>query len=78
MNTGVRETACTHCVHRGVCKHKNDFLNVIEAVNNADVSWSEGNKGCMKRVTNFECVASIEVTCKFHQPEVAHPREGIF
>lgn len=77
VNT-VRETTCTHCIHRGVCKHQKDFLDVIDAVNSADVTWSEGNKGCMKRVTSFECVASIEVTCKFYKQEQPQNREGIF
>lgn len=78
MSNGVKETACTNCVHRGVCKHKKDFLDAIKAVNDTNVSWSDGDKGYMKRVIDFECVSNIEVTCKFRQPEIAYPREGFF
>lgn len=38
MTEMTKETACTRCVHRQVCKHKEDFLNVVNAVNNASVS----------------------------------------
>ena len=35
MSETAKETNCTRCVHRQVCKHKEDFLNVVNAINNA-------------------------------------------
>lgn len=78
MSDGVRETPCTHCVHRTVCKHKDDFLKAIQAVNEATVHESEDNRMKMTKVVNIDCVSDISITCRYHQPEVATPREGIF
>lgn len=78
MSDGVRETPCTHCVHRTVCKHKDDFLKAIQAVNEATVHEREDNRMKMTKVVNIDCVSDISITCHYHQPEVATPREGIF
>lgn len=73
-----KETPCTYCVHRPVCKHKDDFLKAIQAVNEATVHEHEENRMKMTQVVNIDCVADISVTCRYHQPEVATPRDGIF
>lgn len=78
MSDGVRETPCTHCVHRTVCKHKDDFLKAIQAVNEATVHEREDNRMKMTKIVNIDCVSDISITCRYHQPEVATPREGIF
>lgn len=78
MSDGVRETPCTHCVHRTVCKHKDDFLKAIQAVNEVTVHEREDNRMKMTKVVNIDCVSDISVTCRYHQPEVVMPREGIF
>jgi len=80
MSDGVRETPCTHCVHRTVCKHKDDFIKAIQAVNEATVHEHENGSNAvrMTKVVNIDCVSDISVTCRYHQPEVATPREGIF
>lgn len=78
MSDGVRETPCTHCVHRTVCKHKDDFLKAIQAVNEATVHEREDNRMKMTKVVNIDCVSDISVTCRYYQPEAATPREGIF
>ena len=80
MSDSVRETPCTRCVHRTVCKHKDDYLKVIKAVNEATVHEHEDNSTRVKmtKVINYDCVSDISVTCRYHQPEVAKPREGVF
>ena len=80
MSDGVKETLCTRCVHRTVCKHKDEFLKAIQAVNEATVDEFEndGNRMRMTKVVNIDCVGNISVTCRYHQPEVSTPREGIF
>lgn len=80
MSDGVRETPCTRCVHRTVCKHKDDFLRAIQAVNEATVHEHEdsSNKVKMTKVINYDFVSDISVTCRYHKPEVATPRNGIF
>lgn len=78
MSDGVRETPCTHCVHRTICKHKDDFLKAIQAVNEATVHERENDRMKMTKVVNIDCVSDISITCRYHQPEVATSREGIF
>lgn len=78
MSDGVRETPCTHYVHRTVCKHKDDFLKAIQAVNEATVHECENDRMKMTKVVNIDCVSDISITCRYHQPEVATSREGIF
>lgn len=80
MSDGVKETPCTRCAHRTVCKHKDDFLKAVQAVNEATVHEHEdsSNRVKMTKVINYDCVSDISVTCRYHQPEVAKPREGIF
>ena len=37
MPEGVKETLCTHCIHREVCAYKQDFLDIIKAVEDATI-----------------------------------------
>lgn len=59
---------------------KDDFLKAVQAVNEATVHEHEdsSNRVKMTKVINYDCVSDISVTCRYHQPEVAKPREGIF
>lgn len=55
MSDGVKETPCTRCTHRTVCKHKDDFLKAVQAVNEATVHEHEdGNRVKMTKVINFQ------------------------
>lgn len=38
FDAGVKETLCTRCAHREVCAYKQDFLDIIKAVENAAVT----------------------------------------
>lgn len=38
MFEGVKETLCTRCAHREVCTHKQDYLDILKAVENATVT----------------------------------------
>lgn len=67
MDDCVKETLCTNCLHRSVCKYKNDYLKILEAIKNATVytEHSDGKQG-MKKVTNYDFIGEIIVPCKFH------------
>lgn len=79
MSDGVKETPCTRCSHRTVCKHKDDFIKAVQEVNESTVHEHEdGNRVKMTKVINYDCISDISVTCRYHQPEVATSREGIF
>lgn len=32
MDGGVRETLCSSCDHRDVCAHKDDYLNMVNSL----------------------------------------------
>ena len=36
INHGVKETLCTRCIHRKVCKHLQVYLDILKVVENYD------------------------------------------
>lgn len=67
MSECVKETLCTRCEHRIVCKYKEDYLKIIESVNNASVCLKdEDGKHCMKKVTDYDFIEEIKVRCKYY------------
>ena len=67
MNEAVMETQCTKCIHKEVCKHKQDFLDICEAAYNLEIhrSCSEDRKISIIPAKNFECLNSIIVSCRY-------------
>ena len=63
MSECVKETKCTSCLHRVVCKHKSDFLRICEAVNKAKIhgEWS---------ISDCECFGGVDVKCKYYDAEL--------
>lgn len=50
MSDCVKETLCTRCEHRGVCKYKKDYLNILKSINDAYVNFTtDDGKGAMKK-----------------------------
>lgn len=75
MNNTNRETQCTRCIHRDVCLHKSDFLDICTAIFDATVTKSSGDGKCnMKKVINYDCLSDIEVKCRYYKQEVATTR----
>lgn len=71
MSEAVRETSCTSCMHREVCKHKENYLKVCEAVFDTKVNelCEDGKKVRIIPITNFEFLGDVLVSCKFRIPE---------
>lgn len=71
MYEAVKETACTSCGHREVCKHKEGYLKVCEAASNINVTLKEHYEDSVRArivpVANFDCVEYIEVHCKHYE-----------
>lgn len=38
FDVGTKETLCTRCAHREVCTYKQDYLDILKAVDNATVT----------------------------------------
>ena len=67
MEDCVKETLCTRCEHRNVCKYMQDYLKIIESVNNASVCLKdEDGKHCMKKVTDYDFIGEIKIPCKYY------------
>lgn len=58
MNTGVRETACSGCLHCQVCTHKDDYLNMLQRLEELFYSVPEEERAAM---------AFRDPDCKFNQ-----------
>ena len=68
MSEGVKETLCTRCAHREVCIYKQDFLDIIKAVENASVVRdTPDGKITSKKVIYYDFISEISVGCKYHQ-----------
>lgn len=71
MSEAVKETACTSCRHREVCKHKENYLKVCEAASNINVALKEHYEDGVRTryipvADYFDCITDIEVHCKYY------------
>lgn len=54
---GVKETLCTRCAHRDVCAHKQDYFDILKAVENATVTRDTGDgKITSKKVIHYDFI----------------------
>lgn len=71
MSEAVKETACTSCAHKDVCKYKEGYLKVCEAASNINATlkdhYEDGVRARIIPVANFDCVEYIEVHCKHYE-----------
>lgn len=78
MSDCVKETLCTKCEHREVCKYKKDYLNILKSVNDAYVNFTtDDGKGAMKKVIDYDFIGEIKVPCKYYyQCQITTPNIG--
>ena len=68
MSEGVKETLCTHCTHREVCAYKRDYLDILKAVEDAEVvRATPDGKTASKKVNCYDFINRISVSCKYYQ-----------
>lgn len=68
MSDGVRETQCTRCIHRTMCKYKDAYLQAIQEVQQVNIHSAEGNGVRLTPITSLEfLVQPIELNCKYCQ-----------
>ena len=67
-NNKLKETLCTHCAHREVCTYKQDFLDIIKAVEITSVirDLLDGRISS-KNVLDYDFISEINVSCKYYQ-----------
>lgn len=61
-----KATACTSCIHRGVCVYKDNFLKACDAVNDVMVHL-ESNR--MIRLREIQWIKPVELHCKHYYRE---------
>ena len=68
MFEGVKETLCTHCTHREVCAYKRDYLDILKAVEDAEVvRATPDGKSTSKKVNCYDFINRISVSCKYYR-----------
>ena len=76
MIDAIKEVSCTQCFHQEVCKHKQDFLDICNAVASSTVNrpCEDGNGVKTIPVTNFDCLGYIKIECRYYQAQAISPR----
>ena len=76
MIDAIKEVSCTQCFHQEVCKHKQDFLDICNAVASSMVNrpCKDGKKVETKPITNFDFLGGIKIECRYYQAQVINPR----
>lgn len=76
--TGIRETPCTHCIHREVCSFKDEFLSAMKAVNEVSVSLpsKETSVGCCISLRDIKWIKPVELVCTYYYKDVLQTREA--
>lgn len=73
----AKETLCTHCVHREVCTYKQDYFDILNAVENTNVvKDTPYGKITSKKVTYYDFISKITVGCKYYQNWTEAYRSG--
>ena len=77
MSEMAKETLCSLCAHCKVCAHKQDYLDILKAVENVYVikDASDG-KITSKKVINYDFISEISVGCKYYQNWTVTYRSG--
>lgn len=59
FDDGVKKNLCTLCAHREVCMYKQEFLDILKAIENATTP--------QKKVIQYGFISGISVGCKYYQ-----------
>lgn len=65
MDGGVRETFCSSCCHRYVCAHKDDYLNMVQSLQEMFYKFPKNKR---------EFMYLRDPDCKFYSKESSTPR----
>ena len=72
----IKEVSCTRCLHQEVCRHKQDFLDICNAVSSSTVNrhCEDGKKVQTIPITNLDCLGGIQIECRYYQMQAINPR----
>ena len=77
MIDAIKEVSCTKCVHQEVCRHKQDFIDICNAVSSSMVNrpCEDGKKVKTIPITNFDCLGGIQIECRYYQAPAMYNRD---
>ena len=68
MIDAIKEVSCTLCTHREVCAYKQDYIDILKAVENAAVTKDTADgKIASKKVIHYDFISGVSVGCKYYQ-----------
>ena len=66
-DTKTKGTLCSICAHMNVCAYKQDYLDILKAVENASVIRNTPDgKITSKQVIQYSFISKISVGCKHY------------
>ena len=76
MIDAIKEVSCTRCLHQEVCKYKQDFLDICNAVSSSTVNrpCEDGKKVQTTPIANLDCLGGIQIECRYYQMQAINPR----
>ena len=77
MIDAIKEVSCTRCLHQEVCKYKQDFLDICNAVSSSTVNrpCEDGKKVEMTPITNLDFLGGIKIECRYYQAPSMYNRD---
>ncbi len=68
FDAGVKQTLCTLCAHREVCAYKQDFLDILKAIENVTITRDTPTwKNHIKKAIHYDFISEISIGCKYYQ-----------
>lgn len=72
---GVRETSCTGCIHRNMCKYKELYLQVIRELQEVNIHSNEEGRIRLIPITSLEfLIQPIVLECRYFCDECVHEK----
>lgn len=69
-NKRISDIQCETCSHSDVCAFKETYLSILDVISNAaiDQLCSDGKKVHSKKISDFDFIRKISVTCRHYCP----------
>lgn len=66
-------TNCDTCIHREVCSLKSVYVEAVETIRNAHISWpGPGNRITMRDISRIEFIKILDPECMHY---ICDPKE---
>lgn len=77
MIDAIKEVSCTRCIHQEVCRHKQDFVDICNAVSSSMLNrpCEDGKKVEMTPITNLDFLGGIKIECRYYQAPSMYNRD---